>query len=170
MTLKPRQKAPPLEVQTLDADVWRLADRRPQHFTMLVFYRGLHCPVCRTYIRELDTKLDEFGKRGVEVIAISCDSRERAQRSVQEWSLERLTIGYGLRIEQAREWHLFVSRSIRDGEPPEFAEPALALVSADGALYAISVQSMPFARPHFDDVLSAVDFIVSKNYPARGEA
>jgi len=29
---------------------------------------------------------------------------------------------------------------------------------------------MPFARPHFNEILQGVDFVISKNYPARGEA
>lgn len=29
---------------------------------------------------------------------------------------------------------------------------------------------MPFARPHFPEIAAAIDFAVSKNYPARGEA
>jgi hypothetical protein len=29
---------------------------------------------------------------------------------------------------------------------------------------------MPFARPHFNEISAAIDFAVSKNYPARGEA
>jgi len=29
---------------------------------------------------------------------------------------------------------------------------------------------MPFARPHFDEIEKAIDFIVEKDYPARGEA
>jgi len=29
---------------------------------------------------------------------------------------------------------------------------------------------MPFARPHFAEILSALDFVVKNNYPARGEA
>ena len=28
---------------------------------------------------------------------------------------------------------------------------------------------MPFARPHFDDILTALDFVIAKDYPARGE-
>ena len=54
-------------------------------------------------------------------------------------------------------------------EPALFPEPALYLVRADGTLYFGSVQTMPFARPHFADILSAVDFVVAKDYPARGE-
>jgi hypothetical protein len=29
---------------------------------------------------------------------------------------------------------------------------------------------MPFARPHFPEILAGVEFAVGKNYPARGEA
>jgi hypothetical protein len=28
---------------------------------------------------------------------------------------------------------------------------------------------MPFARPSFGDILKAIDFVVAKDYPARGE-
>jgi hypothetical protein len=28
---------------------------------------------------------------------------------------------------------------------------------------------MPFARPQFQDLLSAIDFAINKDYPARGE-
>jgi hypothetical protein len=29
---------------------------------------------------------------------------------------------------------------------------------------------MPFVRPHFDESLSAIDFALAKNDPARGES
>jgi len=28
---------------------------------------------------------------------------------------------------------------------------------------------MPFARPHFDELLAAVDVAIARDYPARGE-
>jgi hypothetical protein len=28
---------------------------------------------------------------------------------------------------------------------------------------------MPFARPHFKEMLAALDFIIQNDYPARGE-
>ena len=43
------------------------------------------------------------------------------------------------------------------------------LVRADGALYYGAVQTMPFARPHFDELMAAVDFALAKDFPARGE-
>jgi hypothetical protein len=43
------------------------------------------------------------------------------------------------------------------------------LVRPDGTLYYAAVQSMPFVRPNFGDLLKAVDFAIDKDYPARGD-
>jgi peroxiredoxin len=170
VTIKPTHPVPELDLATLDGGRFRMLERRPKAFTMIVFYRGLHCPICKPYLRDLDRKLEEFENRGVDVIAVSTDTRERAARSKEEWEIGRLPIAYGLEIAKAREWGLFISRGIKESEPAEFAEPGLFLVRPDGTLYAASVQRMPFARPHFSDVLAAVDFITKNDYPPRGEA
>lgn len=170
MPIKPRTEVPALDVETLDHGRFRLADRKPQAFTMVVFYRGLHCPICKTYLRDLERKLDDFTRKGVDVIAVSTDGEERAARAKRDWELQRLTIGYGLTIDAARAWGLFISSSIKSEEPERFAEPGLFLIRPDGTLYAASIQTMPFARPSFADVLAAIDFVTKNNYPARGEA
>ncbi|NND44360.1 MAG: redoxin domain-containing protein, partial [Xanthomonadales bacterium] len=68
--LLPRQPAPALEFETLKGP-WNLADQRPEHFTMVAFYRGLHCPICKGQLRDLDRKLGDFAELGVDVIAVS---------------------------------------------------------------------------------------------------
>ena len=172
--LFPRQPVPSLNVPTVGGETWQLGDQTPENFTLVVFYRGFHCPICATYLGDLEKKLDEFEKRGVSVVAISSDSRERAERSKNEWGLENLTVGYGLELGKAREWGLYISASRGKtsagvDEPALFSEPALYLVRPDGTLYFGSVQTMPFARPNFREVLGALDFVMSKDYPARGE-
>ncbi len=173
--LKPRTKTPDLDIDTLEGGTWRLSDQKPENFTMIVAYRGLHCPICRPYLAELDRNIDEFKKRGVEVITISGDTKERAQSAKDEWKLKNLRIGYGLSIPNAREWGLYISTSRGKTsagvvEPDQFNEPGLFLVKPDQTLYASSVATMPFARPHFDEILNAINFVVDKDYPARGEA
>jgi peroxiredoxin len=173
--LKPRQPVPPLEVDTLGGQTWKLAEQEPDSFTMVVFYRGLHCPQCSRYLKGLADQLGAFEERGVGVIAISCDSRERAEETPAKWALDGLKIGYGLTIDRARDWGLYISNSrgmtsAGIEETRQFNEPGLFLVRPDGTLYWATVQSVPFARPHFDEVLSAIDFVKSKDYPARGEA
>ncbi len=170
MTVKPRQAAPPLEVKLVDGSAWRLSDAKPVAFEMIVVYRGLHCPVCKGYLGELEAKLPEFTKRGVDVIAVSADSRERAERAKTEWGLNNLQVGCELSIDNAREWELFVSKAIRDGEPPEFTEPGLFLVKPDGTLFFASRGNLPWGRPPLDQMLRAVDVATERKMPARGEA
>jgi len=173
--LKPRKPVPALEFDTVDGGRWSLAAQRPQNFTMVVFYRGFHCPVCRRYTSELNGMIGEFDRRGVSTVITSTDSRERAAEAREKWGLPNLTVGYGISIDKAREWGLYISTSrgvTSTGveEPPLFAEPGLFLVKPDGTLYWANISTMPFARPHFGDIAGAIDFALSKNYPARGEA
>src|SRR5271170_842298 len=107
--LFPRQAVPALEVSTVDGPLWRLADQTPANFTMLVFYRGLHCPICAGYLQDLNGKLAEFSKRGVSVVALSSDSEECARTAKSKWRLDQLTLGYGLDLRSAREWGLYIS-------------------------------------------------------------
>jgi peroxiredoxin len=168
--MKPRSKVPALDLPLVGGGRFDLSARHPRSFTMLVFYRGLHCPICRTYLRDLDRRLDDFTKQGVEAAAISTDTRERAERSKSAWGIGRLAVAYDLGIEQARQWGLFITASTEDDEPPLFAEPGLFLIRPDGTLYASSVQTLPFARPPFAEVLQAVTYITENNYPAPGAA
>lgn len=173
-TLIPRQPVPELAVETLDSGSWRLADQRPERFTMIAFYRGLHCPICSKYLGDLERHLEKLEERGTGVIAISSDGEERARQSKRDWELNKLTIGYGLSLDKAREWGLFISAGIGTSsvgieEPPLFSEPGLFLVRNDGTLYFSSVQTMPFARPRFADIVAALDVVIGRNYPARGE-
>ena len=99
---------------------------------------------------------------------------ERAAITKEKWALPALTLGYGLDLETARRWGLYISASKGPTsagvvEPDLFIEPGLFVVRPDCTLYFASVQTMPFARPHFSDILGALDFVIAKNYPARGE-
>ena len=170
MPIKPGTKVPALRLPILDGGRFDVTTARPAAFSMLVFYRGLHCPICAAYLRDLEGTLHEFAQRGVEAIAISVDTQARARHAREEWGLKGLPIGYGLSIATARHWGLYISRSISPHEPTLFTEPGLFLVRPDGTLYCASIQTMPFARPPFVEVFQAVHFVTENNYPARGEA
>lgn len=173
--LIPRQKTPELSFNLLEGDTWNLSERRPEHFNLIVAYRGLHCPICQPYLRELERSLGEFAQRGVDVVAMSADTRERAEQTHSDWGLKGLAVGYGVSIDKAREWGLYISTSrgkTSTGvvEPDHFFEPGLFLVRPDQTLYAASYATMPFARPHFSELIKALDFVIANDYPARGEA
>ena len=42
MKILPRTQVPELVVETVGGDRWSLAEQKPAHFTMVVFYRGHH--------------------------------------------------------------------------------------------------------------------------------
>jgi len=172
--LLPRTPAPELRVPTVGGGEWDLSQRQAERFIMVNFYRGLHCPICSKYLAELNRLADDFAQRGVDTLVVSNDPKDRAERAKQEWGLDKLTVGYGLSLEDARRWNLYISSgngttSMGVEEPHEFAEPGLFLMKPDRTLYFISIQSMPFARPNWREVLGALDFVVEKDYPARGE-
>ena len=90
------------------------------------------------------------------------------------YSQKNLRVGYGFSLGEARDWGLYISTSrgktsIGIEEPELFAEPGLFIVTPEQTLYYSSVQTMPFVRPNFSELLKAVDFMIEKNYPARGE-
>jgi peroxiredoxin len=166
--LIPGKTVPELEVDMLGADSWRLANAAAEHFTMLLFYRGLHCPICQKQLEELNGKLGRFDELGIKVFALSMDNAERANKTFEEWDIRNVPLGYGLTREKAEEWGLYISEGFQDEEPEVFSEPATLLVRPSGELYAAYYQSVPFARPQLDDLASGLEFIIDKNYPARG--
>ncbi|MFT5225701.1 MAG: peroxiredoxin [Polaribacter sp.] len=171
--LKPRQAVPALDVATLQG-LWSLAEQSPQHFIMVVFYRGLHCPLCSKSLKELDKLASEFTEAGVSILALSGDDKEGAQQAQSDWELNNISIGYGVSVEQAQAWGLHRSAgkgktSIGIEEPAEFSEPGLFLIRPDHTLYWSQISTMPFARPHFKEVLGALGFVKANDYPARGE-
>lgn len=169
--LKPRNKVPELSLPLVGGGEWSLKEvEKADYLTLLVFYRGYHCPVCKSYVPQLDKLRSQFEEMGVQVIAASSDSKERAEQTVMEWEIEDLKVGYGLSIEKAREWGLYISHAIKEGEPKTFSEPGLFLIKPDGTLYAAAIQTMAFTRPNLKELLQSLQFVKQNNYPARGEA
>jgi peroxiredoxin len=168
--VRPRRAAPDLTVSLLRGGTYRLADQRPRTFTMVVFFRGLHCPVCRAQLTELNRRLGELEERGIDVVAVSGETRERTIQLAEEWRLERLRLAYGLTEAQMRAWGLFISHGLDNTEPALFNEPGLFLISPDHTVYYESILSMPVGRPRLDDLLGGIDYWTTHGYPARGEA
>ncbi|MGH1466380.1 MAG: peroxiredoxin-like family protein [Cognatishimia sp.] len=172
--LMPRKKTPDLALSLVSGGDFRLSNENNARGTVVCFYRGLHCPICATYLTELERLTPEFNQRGVGTIAVSTDVEDRARAMAEKIDAKNLRVGYGLTIENAMDWGLYISTSrgkssLNILEPELFSEPGVFLVQPDMALYYGSVQTMPFVRPHFKELLAAVDGAMAANYPARGE-
>ncbi len=165
----PKHTAPELQVSLLDGNQWDLKQQKPENFTLIVFYRGLHCPLCKKYLKQLHSLLPDFEERGVEVVAVSMDTEKRARLSRQKWELPHLNLGFELSEQSARAWALYLSAGVKEGEPKLFSEPGLFLVDDTNKLYYSAITSNPWGRPYLASFVKAVDYIVESGYPARGE-
>ncbi|MCP4997339.1 MAG: AhpC/TSA family protein [Hyphomicrobiales bacterium] len=141
----PRQKTPELSVPTLSGSDFNLSEEQSERGVVICFYRGLHCPICANYLKELEKQTPVFAERGVTTIAISSDGRERTEEMAEKIDAKSLRFGYDLSLSKARKWGLYVSTS-RGKTSIGIEEPAL-----------------------FSELVGALDFAIEKNYPARGE-
>jgi peroxiredoxin len=174
LAILPRHPVPSLNVPLVGGGRFVLGAAPGEKFDLIVFYRGLHCPICAKYLIELERLAPEFVQRGVNILALSSDEESRATEMAQKVQAKVVKFGYGLSLRSARQWGLFISNSrgktsIGIEEPTLFSEPGVFIVRPDSTLYYSSVQTMPIARPQFQDLLAAIDFAISKDYPARGE-
>lgn len=167
--LIPGQKTPDIELPLTIGAQFHLSKQRPDNFTMLVFYRGKHCPVCKKQLEEIGGRMEDFTSRGINVFAISMDDEERAMVVDSNWQTHDLPLVYDLTAEQAREWGLYISDKREGSEEPEtFSEPGIFVLKPDMTLHHAAVQNMPFARPQIDDLLSGLDYVMENDYPTRG--
>ena len=172
--LLPRHPVPALNVPLTTGGRFVLGATPGERFDLVVFYRGLHCPICAKYLLELERLAPEFAARGVQVVAVSSDAEERGKQMAEKVKASVVKFAYGLSLKNARQWGLYISASrgktsIGIEEPALFNEPGVFIVRPDGTLYYGAVQTMPFARPQFQDLLAAIDVAIAKDYPARGE-
>ena len=62
--MKPQEKTPLLKINLINGTNWSLGKQQADKYTLIVFYRGLHCPVCKKQLEEVANNLEEFTKRG----------------------------------------------------------------------------------------------------------
>lgn len=164
----PGKKAPSLNIETISGNTWSLDKHLNKSKCMIVFYRGLHCPVCSVFLKQIESQLLEYKKSNTEVIAVSMDNKEKALKVKSDWSIKNLNIAYGLSEENARKWGLYISKSIKEAESDLFCEPGLFIIKEDGTVYLANTSNMPWARPDLTDFPAKLIFAEENNYPVRG--
>ncbi|MBT0957229.1 redoxin domain-containing protein [Alphaproteobacteria bacterium KMM 3653] len=166
--LSPDAQVPALKLPLVGGGTFDISEENPKNFTMILFYRGLHCPVCANYIGGLAKMLEDFEAQGFSVVVASMNTEELAAKAAEEWNLGKLRVAYDVTIEDAKNWGLWVSKAFKDVEADFFTEPGLFWVRPDGRLYLVDISNMPWARPDLGNLLSKVNYALENDYPARG--
>ncbi len=156
------QDFPAIDISVLSGGRRSLKTPRDGYDWMLtVVYRGKHCPICGPYLAELNEYVPRLNELGVDILAVSADSKERAEAHMREVSPE-FDIGYGLTVSQMHELGLYISgpRPGLDVEGP-FAEPGLFVIRDTGILQIVDISNVPFARPSLERITAGIGYLRS---------
>ncbi|MGM0638059.1 MAG: peroxiredoxin-like family protein [Pseudomonadota bacterium] len=161
-------KFPEIFLKTLSGEALMLGQPSQGQWQMLVVYRGLHCPICKKYLSQLNDMKVDFDKMKVQIIAVSTDPEEKAKKLSSELGLD-FDVAYGLGIDQARDLGLYISSPLDSAETDQpFAEPGLFFIRPDGGLHFSEISSAPFCRPDLEMIKMGIGVIQEKDYPPRG--
>lgn len=139
-----------------------------ENWTLLVVYRGKHCPRCKKYLNILSEMKSQWQDAGFDIAVVSADTVEKAQADQVEfnWSFD---LGYGLLEEQMATLGLYVTEPLSASETDRrFAEPGTFVIRPDGSILLISISNGPSARPDLVELLDGMIFTRENDRPPRG--
>lgn len=169
--LTPGQTFPSTKVTTIEGkDIDLAKPAKGFDWRLLVVYRGKHCPICTNYLRQLNELNSELNAIGVDVVAVSADSLEKAKDQISSVQPE-FDVGYGLTTEQMTSLGLFISnaRPEMNIETP-FAEPGLFVINEEQKIQILDISNAPFTRPELNTVLMGLKYVKNpaNNYATPG--
>ncbi len=171
MKLKAGERFPSITAQLLDGKTITLGKPQGGATWQAIFvYRGQHCPLCTKYLNELEIYLQDFASSGVDVLAVSADSREQLKSHFEKLTVS-FPIAYGLSEKQMKLLGLYISTPRSEKETDHnFAEPGLFIVNEKGDLHVVDIANNPFVRPELGALTRGLSWIrdPKNNYPIRG--
>lgn len=164
--LHPGQTMEPITFRRLDGGDFTFG--APGAWQVLFVIRGQHCPICKSYLAEIEQRRGALAALGVSVAAVSADT-ETQSRVTAEAAKPGFPILYGMDEATMRRLGLYVSepRSAQETDH-RFSEPALFVVNPDGVLQLVDIANAPFLRPDLDRLVRGLGFVIEQNYPIRG--
>ncbi len=167
--LRAGSQFPDIQVPMLDGEMKTLGKPENGHdWKLVVVYRGKHCPICTKYLNQLETVKSSFADAGVDIIAVSGDSKQQLEAHLEELDISFL-IAYSLTVEQMNTLGLYISdpRSEKETDHP-FAEPGVFVINAKEEIQIIDISNAPFARPELEALANGLSFVRKNDYPIRG--
>lgn len=168
--ITPKSRFPDFDFPLVAGERFDLQDMDPpEAFTVIVAYRGLHCPKCKAQLQDIDPMVRALSSKGYRVVAVSMDSETRVKQTVKDWELKNIPVAYDMGLLSAKSFGLFISDKREGSEEPDiFSEPGIFVIKPDGSLYAQYIQNTPFGRPPLGDIIDGLEFVREHDYPTRG--
>ncbi|MEL0630257.1 redoxin domain-containing protein [Psychromonas aquatilis] len=162
---------PVLTVKALDGsdvELGKISDKAD--WKIVVVYRGKHCPLCTRYLNTLETFKQRFIDNGVEIAAVSADSKAQLEEHLPSLTTS-FPIYYGLSIEQMQALGVYISNPRSEKETDHrFAEPGLFVINEKNQVQVLDISNGPALRPEIATLAAGLEFIKApeNNYPIRG--
>lgn len=138
-------------------------------WTLLIVYRGKHCPRCKRYLNKFNSMFADWAAL-MDVVVVSADTHEKAAADQAEFGWD-FDLAYGLTEPQMRALGLYVSDPMSDAETKDrFAEPGTFAIRPDGVLMLADISNGPASRPDLVELLDGMRFNIENNRPVRGTA
>jgi peroxiredoxin len=139
-----------------------------ERWTLLVVYRGKHCPRCKKYLNILNGMREKWDEAGFDIAVVSADPEAKARADQAEfgWGFD---LGYDLSEAQMARLGLYVTEPLSATETDRrFAEPGTFVIRPDGSLLLIAISNGPSARPELTELLDGMIFTKDNDRPPRG--
>lgn len=139
-----------------------------ENWTLLVVYRGKHCPRCKKYLNILDGMRADWATAGFDISVVSADTEEKAKADRDEFGWG-FNLGYDLSEDQMETLGLYITEPLSASETDRrFAEPGTYVIRPDGSLLLIAISNGPSARPELAELLDGMIFTQENDRPPRG--
>ncbi|WP_340679076.1 redoxin domain-containing protein [Paraglaciecola sp.] len=157
----PSETLPTMMLKTVESSTHEISQTTSTaHWKLVVVYRGLHCPMCKQYLVKLQNDYQGFVDAGIDLVAISADSKVKAAQMIKQDCKLEFPIAYGMSVTQMRQLNLYLSKRI-NGEDAEaiFPEPAVFILQPKGLLHTLNISNAPYMRPAADSLLSTIQYL-----------
>lgn len=137
------EKVPDTDITSAEGEIIRLTELVKNKPSILLFYRGGWCPFCNAHLAEVGEITTEIKNLGYQIIAVSPDSPENLQASLEEQDLDyqlfsdadgELTRAMGLAFSSPEKYGSMLS-NVSGGKNPGFLPvPALFVLDTEGVI------------------------------------
>ena len=139
-----------------------------KNWTLLIVYRGNHCPRCKKYLNVLNNMRCDWNNAGFDIVVVSADSSKKALADLTEFGWG-FNLCYGLTEEQMATLGVYVTDPLSPEEADgRFAEPGTFILREDGSQIIVSLSNGPAVRPELTELLDGMIFNKNNDRPHRG--